>query len=161
MTVRLAIEPGDPAIPAHIDGSIENPRRWTEVTMDAGTSAVAHARFNDYVFSDIEDNPAPGDLDQRRGVLWDNLRSHGAPIVYQTVEGRDSDNEFFIVPRPPYQPKFGPTEYVFCEVACELQRQVQPHWTTEILRQKLVEILSVVGRDGKFDNLFAHCGYPE
>jgi hypothetical protein len=79
--------------------------------------------------------------------------------VAQTVEGRPTVNWFSIVHRPPYQPKYGPIEYVFCELAAELEKLVQPDWTPQDLIQQITNVASRLGRNGGFNNTFAHCGY--
>ena len=40
LTVLLAVEPGDPQIPAHIDGSVERPRRWIRTIQNSGMSVT-------------------------------------------------------------------------------------------------------------------------
>lgn len=159
LTVLCAVEPGDPALAANIDGSVDNPRRWLLVTEQAGTTAILFAAFCNTICTDIETNPAPGDVDSRRWLMWDNLTSHGSPLVHQAVEGRPSANEFGIIPRPPYQPKFGPIEYIFCELASELQRRIQRDWTLATLRVEIQNVVAGLGRQGRFNNSFAHCGY--
>jgi hypothetical protein len=122
ITVLVAVESGDPILPPGVDGSIGNPRRWITVLDRGGTTSIVFAAFCDKVLTDIEQHPAPGDVDDVRYPIWDNLASHHTALVSQTVEGRPSPNTFIIVPRPPYQPKFGPIEYVICEIAAELAR---------------------------------------
>ena len=158
LTVILAIEPGNPALPAGVDGSIQNPRRWVQVTEDVGTDAQRYADFMDEVCTSIE-NAAAQTGDTYRVPMHDNLSSHYAPIVYQTVEGRPQGPvRFEIVPRPPYQPKHGPTEYAFCELICELKKRVKANWTLQILRNEILNILGSMGRNGQFNALWEHCG---
>ena len=38
VTVILAIEPGDPCLPPHVYGSVQNPRRWRRVEVVPGTT---------------------------------------------------------------------------------------------------------------------------
>ena len=159
ITVLVAVESGDPNLPPGVDGSTGNPRRWITVLDRGGTTSIVFAAFCDKVLSDIEQHPAPGDVDNTRYPIWDNLASHHTALVSQPVEGRPSPNTFIIVPRPPYQPKFGPIEYVICEIAAELARRAQPNWTTAHLRQEVVQVFGTLGRDGKFWNTFEHCGY--
>jgi hypothetical protein len=159
VTVIMAIEPGDPTLPANIDGSREKPRRWITARQVAGTSAIDFSAFCNTVCTSIETHPAPGDVDHDRVFLWDNLRSHYSALVAQTVEGRPTANIFRIVPRPPYQPKYGPIEYIFCELSAELQRRVQPDWNSQIMTAEILQISRELGCLGKFDNTFDHCGY--
>ena len=162
LTVILAIEPGDPTLPANISGSMQNPRRWIRVNDSAGTSAVEFANFCDIICTNIEQNPS-GPNDGNRIMMWDNLSSHLSPHVTQVVEGRNQipNNPTFwtIVRRPPYQPKFGPIEYIFCELACELKKIAQANWDTAKLRQEIFNIAARIGRGGAFDRTFEHCGY--
>jgi hypothetical protein len=65
VTVIMGIEPGDPMLPANVDGSIEQPRRWITVRDVSGTNAFDFADFCDMVCTSIETNPAPGNMDQR------------------------------------------------------------------------------------------------
>jgi len=106
--------------------------------------------------NDMESSNLP--VDQDRIFLFDNLRSHLTNQVQVTVHVRPSPNRFQTVPRPPYMPKYGPTEYVFAEVGAELAERVQPHWDMNILEQNVVDILSRMGRDGTFQRIFQHCG---
>jgi len=160
ITVIMGIEAGDPSLPPAVDGSIENPRRWFWIRQENGTNAVDFATFCDRICIEIETHPAQGsDVDDCRIFLWDNLLSHHAPIVVQTVQGRPSPNIFMIVPRPPFQPKYGPIEYIFAEIAEELEKRVKPSWTTADLARELQTVCAMVGRNGKFNNTFDHCGY--
>jgi hypothetical protein len=83
-------------------------------------------------------------------------------LVYETVEVRPSPNQFYIVPRPPYQPKYGPTEYSINDAVQELQRCVTANWTTEIMVQNIGRIFtSGFGWDGAATRRFIHCGYED
>ena len=61
---------------------------------------------------------------------------------------------------PPYKPKMGLIEYIFCELAGELDRRVQREWTPIDLRRNISQIMDSLGFGGKFHNTFTHCGYP-
>ena len=91
--------------------------------------------------------------------MWDNFGAHLTAIVYQTVQGQPTANVFEIVKRPPYQPKYGPIKYIFCELGDQLCKNSQEDWTHIYLKQEIENILSMIGRNGKFDNTIAHCGY--
>ena len=119
VNVILAIEPGDPRLPANVDGSIENPRRWLKITV-ANIDQHVFADFCDETCRDLENNPVNNGLDDERYFMWDNLTAHKTALVINTVEGRVSNNNFQTMNRPPYHPKLAPIEYVFCELACEL-----------------------------------------
>lgn len=120
LTCLLAIEPGDHRLPPQQLGSVENPRRWVRCIQNGGTTVVVFRDFCDHICSDIEANPIP-DTDDHRVFLWENLRSHHAAYVNQTVTGRTGPCRFTIVPRPPYQPKYGPIEYKICDLHTRLR----------------------------------------
>jgi hypothetical protein len=159
LTVLLCIEPGDPALAAHIPGSIARPRRWFESLEDDDITTEAFAGFVNTFLTSMEGSGLNVDLD--RTLLWDNLRSHHlAPLVTWTVYGRPPTNSRFrSVPRPPYMPKYGPIEYAFAELGGRLQQRVRPDWNYAVLRQEVTNILSEIGMDGGFNATFAHCGY--
>jgi hypothetical protein len=49
MTVIFAIEPGDPALPPNVRGSLEHPRRWMRCLRATGTTINIFHDFCDYV----------------------------------------------------------------------------------------------------------------
>jgi hypothetical protein len=158
LTVIMAVEPGDPNLPNNVYGSIAWPRRWVWVSEDAGTTAVRFAQFTRYVMEYIENNPLPLPQQlqhQQKYFLWDNLGSHLAPLVYQTVQGRPG-GMFDIILRPPYKPQWGPIEYVFCQLADRLRDRIFQIHTLADLRQ---QILIVSAQLSGFDGTFAECGY--
>jgi hypothetical protein len=159
LTVICCIEPGDPALPANVSGSVQSPRQWFKFLEDGGTTAEVFADFVDEVLTSMEGSGLNVDLD--RTLLWDNLRSHLAPLVTQTVYVRPppASNQFRSVPRPPYMPKYGPIEYAFAELGGRLRQQVQPDWNFAVLRNEVTNVLSSIGNNGGFDATFAHCGY--
>jgi transposase len=154
VSVFLAVEPGHPELPAHVNGSIQNPRRWCRVSL-IGASART---FNDFIASivaDIDNNPLPGIGAPGRVFLWDNLRAHKSPLLYQTVEG---GRRHIIQPRPPYMPCDGPIEYVFCQLEGRLNKDISNiHNLADLMRA----INTAVANLGGFDATFAHCKYPD
>jgi hypothetical protein len=158
LTVLLGIEPGDPRLPAHFDGSIEKPRRWIRVVRVGGTTVELFSSFVNQICNDIETNFIPN-TDNHRVFLWDNLTSHRAPLVAQTVEARNGPCQFTIVHRPPYQPKYAPVEYKICDLIAYIMSQVERDWTTDTLEQELINSMARVGNNGNFWNTFDHCGY--
>jgi hypothetical protein len=158
LTVLFAMEPGNPMLPANQDGSLQRPRRWVWVRQAAGTDAVLFADFVDHVCTSIEDASAhTGDTE--RVLMWDNLASHLAPLVHHTVNGRQGPVAFSTCSRPPYKPKYGPTEYAFCELICRLQDRAKPNWNLNTLRFEILQVIANLGMDGSFDATFQHCGY--
>ena len=158
VVLLMAIEPGNFDIPADQNGSTANPRSWWLLT-DKNVDQHVFAKFIDSVCSNIEEYPLDGD--DERIFLWDNLSAHQTGIVSTTLEDRPTKNEhkFISIPRPPYQPKWAPIEYIFCQVASALSRHVEKEWTNEIMKNELHDILMGLGKDGKFNRTFAHCGY--
>ena len=159
VNVILAIEPGNPNIERHLDGSVERPRRWIHVSQE-NCDQWLFGDFMDMILRDIETNPVEGGYDDSRCVLWDNLVLHKTPYVTTKIQDRLSDNHFYSVDRPPYRPKMAPIEYVFCELADELARRVRREWVIDDLRWNIYDICARIGRDGKFHNTFVHCGFP-
>jgi hypothetical protein len=80
LTVLFAIEPGDPALPANVYGSVEHPRRWIRYVRNIGTSNNTFQYFCEYVCSDIEVNSI-ADTDDNRVFIWDNLAVHHSSHV--------------------------------------------------------------------------------
>jgi len=156
LTVLFAIEPGDHRLPPQARGSIWNPRRWIKVIRDGGTTAFVFAEFLEEILVTATD------VDDVRNVLFDNLRSHLAPVVAQTIEVRPpgSNTTFTSIARPPYQPKYGPIEYKICDLVETVGRQTTRDWTTADLEQALVrEAARLSFNTRSFDNTFDHCGY--
>jgi len=56
--VIMAMEPGDPNLPASVDGSVlEQPRRWIKLTINTGTTGLVFADFVNEIFEDLGNNP--------------------------------------------------------------------------------------------------------
>ena len=158
INLLLAVEPGDPNIPANQIGSIEHPRTWYKI-VDGNVDQFLYAEFIDQICSDIEQNPLPSD--NERYFLWDNLALHGTAYVNYTLEMRPTRNifRFVAIPRPPYQPKFAPIEYVFCQIANELARRTNEGDTIAILRTNVTDLCTTIGSGGAMNRTFEHCGY--
>ena len=158
MTLILAVEPGDPRLPPHVYGSIQNPRKWFMMTTN-NVNQIVFADFVNSVLTDIEQNPVPGGFDSVKYLLWDNLSAHTTGLVTATVEIRPTRPEFVFsaIPRPPYQPKYAPVEYIFCEIGARLARMVQPDWTMLHLRNAIETCIIAIGRDCKLNRTFRHC----
>ena len=154
----LTVEPGNPNIPAHVYGSIQNPRKWYLLTTE-NCNQIIFTNFVDEVLTDIEQHPVPGGFDTERYLMWDNLSVHGTGLVRQTVEMRPSRPQyrFEIVPRPPYRPKYAPVEYMFCEISARLTHMVRLDWTLLNLRMAIVTCIADIGRDCKLNRTFHHC----
>jgi hypothetical protein len=160
VTVLLAVEAGDPDVPDHLLGSIAKPRVWHRIFYQGGINQVDFSEFIDGICTNFEEHPAPNGCDDHRVFLWDNLAAHLTNLVFETVESRESQNIFYIIPRPPYQPKYGPSEYAICETVQKVQRRVQSNWTTETMVANIEQVLTTgFGWNGAGLRRFHHCGY--
>ena len=141
LTVLLGIEPGDPHVPPHIDGSVEKPQRWVRVLQNHGTTVEVFHDFINTICREIEVDELHGqyDTDDQRVFLWDNLTLHMSHLVAQIVEGRQGPTVFSFVPWPLYQPKYGPIEYVICDLVGHPAIDAQANWTTTLLERKIRE----------------------
>ena len=156
LTVILAIEAGDPRLPDESEGSIMHPRRWIKIRRVAGTDAEAFAGFCDGMCGAIEGHMHIPGTDDHRVILWDNLRAHMTPIVYQTIEARDGPTRFSILPRPAYQPKYGPIEYKICDLLLHMQYNTNGEMTLDEMEHAINVSAAKIG---PFDSTFDHCGY--
>ena len=157
--VLVGIEAGNPNLPAHVDGSVQRPRRWYKITYE-NCDMFTFGDFCDEICTDIETDPVPGGYDNEKVFMWDGLAAHDTAYVIQTIQGRPSNNVYHTVTRPPYRPKIAPIEYIFCELAGELDRRVKREWTPVDLRRNIIDIMNSLGFNGGFTNTFNHCGYP-
>ena len=154
LTILLAVEAGDPALPAGVRGSTSNPRRWLWILVKAGTNTIDFNDFVGFICEELENNPLPGAIGNDSQIfMWDNLSSHCSPIIHQTVEGRFNH---LIIRRPPYKPSDAPIEYVFCSLICELKQQT---FQFDNLAQLIHAIHVVVTHLNGFDSTFHKLGY--
>ena len=154
----IAVEPGDPNLPANVDGSVQNPRRWLMITVE-NVDQFVFGEFMEMLCTDLETNGTQNGLDMDRIFMWDNLSVHNTPYVTQLIQGRPTANRFRTVNRPPYHAKIAPIEYVICELACELDHRVRSNWTAVELRQNIEDIGKRIGQNGGFQRTFVHCGF--
>jgi hypothetical protein len=94
MTVIFAIEPGDPALPLNVHGSLDCPRHWIRCLQDVGTTTNIFRDFCNYVCWDIKMNNIPG-TDAHHIFIWDNLAAHHSAYVHSTATNRDGPSLFF------------------------------------------------------------------
>ena len=145
----MGIKPGDPALPAHTRGSVQNPRRWLRILHKAGTSTLDFNEFLDSICQDLQNNRPEGMAgNDSRVFLWDNLSSHCSPIIHQTVEGTYNH---LIVRRPPYKPSDAPIEYIFCQLVGALQSRT---FDCNNLNELINAIQQVVTNLRGFENTF-------
>ena len=150
LSVILAVEAGDPAIPNGDIGSVSNPRVWARVTTEAETTAVAYRMFVEHVLNtyDAVANPA-----LCRTLIHNNLTSHKAPEVYEAVRERGHR----VVCRPPYRPQDGPVEYAINQVCVKLDKRWSECVDVESIQTVVEEIID--GDITNMDETFVHCGY--
>ena len=147
VTVILCIEPGDPALPPHVYGSVEWPRRWRRVSTDIGTTTAV---FKNYMVHDVI-GLFPANEPQAT-FLWDNLNAHKSDEVVEAVYAAGHR----VLCRPPYRPHDGPIEWVFDQLACELRLR----WESINNEQDLIrEINNIITGLRGFDETFRKLGY--
>jgi hypothetical protein len=150
LTIILAVETGDPAVPDGLIGSVSNPRVWARVTNEPGTSAEAYRIFVEHVLGTYNaiENPA-----LRRTLIHDNLTSHRAPEVYEAVRQRGHR----VVCRPPYRPQDGPVEYAINQVCGRLEKRWSEVTDLESMTMVIIDIIN--NSIHNMDDTFVHCGY--
>ena len=156
----MTVEPGNPYLPGHVRGSVQNPRKWWRLTL-GHTNQYVFSRYIDYVCSDIEDNPVPGGFDAEKYFMWDNFSVHTTAMVATTLQLRPRRNDFRFVSinRPPYRPKIAPIEYIFGEITNILSRKSARDWDQQRLLDEIHSACMEVGLEGSLDRTYLHCGY--
>lgn len=150
ITIIMIIEPGDPALPSSVEGSIERPRIWYRVSTDKGTSTEAYKSFLDHHFLNQLRDDEPS-----RVMMHDNLSSHKSECIYQTMQ-RAGHN---VICRPPYRPDIAPIEWAFDQLACSIRKRwYLIHNETDLIKQIRLVIDKRIGMGG-FDKLFQNCKY--
>ena len=128
-------------------------RKWCRFAKVPGTTVEI---FNSFIANDIltTHGLVPGSpAFQRRVLMWDNLRAHHSPIVYNTVTFAGHD----VLARPPYRPCDGPIEYVFNHLQMELTHRIYSIADEASFVNAVMNIITNLGPG--FDACFQHCGY--
>ena len=159
VNVMFAVEAGSMLVDDNVDGSRRHPRRWCMISTN-NIDQFIFGEFINSILSNIENHPAPNNVDNERILLWDNLSLHKTAYVCNMITNRESDHVFAAVDRPPYRPRLAPIEYMFYELSCELARRCNRTWDMDIMRQNIIEICGTIGRGGRLHSTFVHCGYP-
>jgi len=60
--------------------------------------------FIELILYEFESYPAPGDMDDQRIMLWDNVSLHKTAFVTNNIYERVSANQCLSVDCPPYRP---------------------------------------------------------
>jgi len=149
-TLILAVEAGDPDLDNSQLGSIAKPRIWYHLSPDKGTTTVGYVDFLKHNLMDkFEVN------ERQRTIMHDNLSSHKADEVFDTIHSRGHR----VICRVPYRPNEAPIEFVFDMVSCEVRRRWAEIQDENQLHENICDILdNRLGLDG-FDELFRNCGY--
>lgn len=125
--------------------------------------SIAYCHFTTYLsFLDEMCGPVEGWMyiegtDDHCVILWDNLRAHMSPIIYQTIEAQDGPCCYSILPRPDYQPKHGPIQYKICDLLLHIQYNTNGEMNLDQTEQAIVSSSSAA--TGPFDSTFDHCGH--
>ena len=61
-----------------------------------------------------------------------------------------------LLPRPAYQPKYGPIEYKICDLIQNIIYKSQRQMSIDEMEQSIVQSSTKIG---SFDITFDHCGY--
>jgi hypothetical protein len=150
LTIILAMETGDSAIPAGQIGSLTRPRVCARVTTEPGMTAMAYCAFVEHV---LDTYNAIANLDLCRTLIHGNLTSHKAPEVYEAVRKWGHPT----VCHPPYRPQVGPVEYAINQVCGRLEKR----WSeVHDLESKKTVVEEIIDNDiHSMDETFLHCGY--
>jgi hypothetical protein len=155
MTVIFAIKPGDPALPAHVCGSVQRPQRWIRCLHAVGTTTNIFRDFCNYVCTDIETNNIPG-TNFHQVFIWDNLAAHHSTYIHNMATNCVGPSNFLIVPWPQYHPIYGPIKYKICEVMEKIRLKKEENWDMNCLEH---EIMLAANQIGSFDTTYQHCRY--
>ncbi len=109
LRIILAVETGDLDIADGDIGLVSNPRVWTRVTTEPGTSTMAYCAFVEHVLNTYNaiENPA-----LCRTLIHNNPTSHRVLEAYEDM--REHGHRVFC--RSPYRPQDGPVEYAINQV---------------------------------------------
>ena len=150
LTIVLAVETGDPAIPNGQIGSRSRPWIWCQIRNIAGTLAVAYTSFVEEVLNTYTPVMNPGD---QRSLIYDNLASHKSSSVYETIRRQGHR----VICRPPGRPQDGPVDFAINQACERLQNRWAEVKDLASITRVLQEIIDyeITG----MDDLFIKCGY--
>ena len=116
--------------------------------------------FNELILYEFESHPAPGDVEDQRIMLWDNLFLRKTAIVTNNIYERASTNKLMFVDHPLYRPNMALIKFIFCELTCELACRVNYTWKITTMKENKVDIFSRITRNRQMHNTFIYCDYP-
>ena len=150
ITIILAVETGNPAVPDGLIGLVSNPCIWAHVTNEPGTSVEVYHIFVEHVLGTYN---AIENLAFHQTLIHDNLTLHKVPKVYQAV----CQHSHCIVCHPPYQPQDEPIKYAINKVCGHLENG----WSevTDLVSMTMVIIDIINNNIHNMDDTFVHCGY--
>ena len=149
VTVILAIEAGNPQLPAGTPGSLERPRIWCRAYPGKNTTAE---RYRNFLCDAIIGSFGPNE--PMRTFLHDNLNAHKSDEVVDGVYERGHR----ITCRPPYNPHSAPVEFGINQIACLIRDNC---FEINDVGDLVNKIQAYARRVSGIDTLFAKCGYPE
>ncbi len=155
ITVLFAIKPGDPVLPPNVYDSVMWPQCWIRCVWNFGISTNTFCDFCEYICNDTKVNHIAG-TDDQCVFIWDDLSAHHSTYVHARVTVRVGPCHFYIVPRPPYHPKFVPIEYKICDITQQIKLKTEPDWDIAEVEQQSMALTMTIG---PFDSTFIHCRY--
>ena len=81
INVILGVEAGSHTIPTNMDGIIYNLRRWVHVTTD-NYDQFLFGNFVNILLLNIEQHPAPHNINDEQVILSDNFLAHKTPDMF-------------------------------------------------------------------------------
>lgn len=132
---------------------------WKTTTVTAGLTArgliapwlldgpMDGEAFQVYIDAVLVPELRPGDI-----VVMDNLPSHKAPGVRQSIDAAGATLLFL----PPYSPDFNPIELAFSKLKAHLRKAAAR--TRDDLWDAIAQAIQTFSPD-HCRNFFAHCGY--
>ncbi len=116
LTIILAAEKRDQAIPAFVIGSVSNLRVWVHVTTEPSIPAMAYCAFVEHVLNTYNAiaNPA-----LQRTLIHNKLILPKAREVYEAMR----ECGHFVVCGLPYRPQDGLVEYAINQVCGHLEKR--------------------------------------
>jgi len=146
--VILAVEGGNNRLPPGVDSSIFRIQKYIFVTQES-CNQFTLGNFVGSILTKIENNPVEGIQMMNRssfGTIWSYTRR---PTVPSSSKIDLFPNLFHSVDCPPYWPKMAPIEYLYCDLASELDRRCTRDRDVDNLRRNIYEICSSISSEGR------------
>ena len=124
-------------------------RKWWRLAKVTGTTVEIYVEHMNSVLAAL---PSPANGGQQRNFMHDNLSSHLDGRVTNVIEQAGHR----VQARPCYRPVWGPTEYAFNQLQCEMTHRIN-EVTDDATFSTVVN--SILTNLTGFDGIFRHCGY--